>query len=132
MKLTVKQINLAILLICCFTLSSCGTLFCRKDEVPALTITSIPTNSDVYLNGKYEGKTPYSHFGEKVDVKKITVKSSGYKSQTQKARKLKAWAYVNFIPYPFYNWIWGYFLDRSQSKCWKYRNDVFHFYLEKE
>ena len=112
--------------------SSCGTLLCTQKEVPALTITSSIPNSDVYLNGRYVGQTPYSHFGDKVDVKKITVKKAGYKAQTQKARKLSGWAYVNFVPYPLYNWIWGYFLDRSNSKCWRYKKDVFHFQLEEE
>lgn len=122
----------ALVLGASFLLSSCGTLFCSQKEVPALTITSSVPNSDVYLNGKYVGQTPYSHFGDKVDVKKITVKKDGYKSQSVKPRKLKGWAYVNFVPYPLYNWIWGYFLDRSKSKCWKYKNDVFHFELEEK
>lgn len=74
----------------------------------------------------------YSHFGETVNVKKITVKKDGYKSQSQKPRKLKGWAYVNFVPWPMWNWIWGYFLDRSKSKCWKYKSDVFHFELEEK
>lgn len=92
-------------------------MFCIQKETPALTITSSVPNSEVYLNGVYVGQTPYSHFGDKVDVKKITVMKPGYKTQTQKARKLSGWAYVNFVPYPLYNWIWGYFLNRSQSKC---------------
>lgn len=112
--------------------SSCGTLFCTKGEVPALTITSSVPNAEVYLNGRYVGQTPYSHFGETVNVKKITVKKDGYKSQSQKPRKLKGWAYVNFVPWPMWNWIWGYFLDRSKSKCWKYKSDVFHFELEEK
>ena len=33
--------------------SSCGTLFCTKGEVPALTITSSVPNAEVYLNGRY-------------------------------------------------------------------------------
>lgn len=129
----IKRIKFAVLLFGTTTLlSSCGTILCMKKEVPALTITSSVPNSDVYLNGKYVGQTPYSHFGDKVDVKKITVKKAGYKAQTQKARKLSGWAYVNFIPYPLYNWIWGYFVDRKQSKCWRYKKDVFHFQLEEE
>ena len=128
-----KQIkHLGLILISLFLFSSCGTLFCVKKEVPALTITSSVPNSEVYINGKYVGQTPYSHFGDKVNVKTITVKKEGYKQQKQKARILTGWAYVNFIPYPLYNWIWGYFLDRSQSKCWRYKKDVFHFQLEKE
>ncbi|MBO7288183.1 MAG: PEGA domain-containing protein [Bacteroidales bacterium] len=130
MKLTMK-IKCVVLLLCSFTFSSCCTLFCAKTEAPALTITSTPSNADVYLNKKYVGKTPYNHFGDEVDVKKITVKKTGYESQKIKPRKLNGWAYVNFFPYPVYNFIWGYFLDRSQSKCWKYKNDVFHFNLKK-
>jgi len=132
-KKTIKRIKLATFILGgLFLFSSCGTLFCTQKEVPALTITYSIPNSDVYLNGRYVGQTPYSHFGDKVDVKKITVKKAGYKAQTQKARKLSGWAYVNFVPYPLYNWIWGYFLDRSKSKCWRYKKDVFHFQLEEE
>lgn len=132
MKSTMKIKCVVLSLICSLKLSSCCTLFCAKSEVPAITVTSNPSNADVYLNGKYVGKTPYSHFGDKVDVKKITVKKDGYETQKLKPRKLNGWAYVNFFPYPVYNWIWGYFLDRSQSKCWKYKNDVFNFNLEKD
>ena len=80
--------------------TSCGTIFCTKGDVPALTITSSVPDAEVYLNGKYAGQTPYSHFGETVNIKKITVKKNGYKSQSQKPRKLKGWAY------PMWNWIW--------------------------
>ena len=54
---------------CLFLFTSCVTLFCPPREVPALTITSSVPNADVYLNGRYVGQTPYSHFGDKVDVK---------------------------------------------------------------
>ena len=70
-KKTIKRIKLATFILGgLFLFSSCGTLFCKQKEVPALTITSSIPNSDVYLNGRYVGQTPYSHFGEKVDVKK--------------------------------------------------------------
>jgi hypothetical protein len=129
MKLTMKIKCVVLSLMCTLVLSSCCTLFCAKTEAPALTITSTPSNAYVYLNKKYVGKTPYNHFGDEVDVKKIAVKKPGYESQIIKPRKLNGWAYVNFfIPY---NFILGYFLDRSQSKCWKYKNDVFHFNLKK-
>ena len=131
MKLIMKIKCVVLSLMCGLALSSCCTLFCPKTEAPALTITSSPSNANVYLNKKYVGKTPYNHFGDKVDVKKITVEKTGYESQTIKPRKLNGWAYVNFFPYPVYNFIWGYFLDRSQSKCWKYKSDVFHFNLKK-
>ena len=69
-KLTMKIKCIVLLLMCSFALSSCCTLFCAKTEAPALTITSTPSNADVYLNKKYVGKTPYNHFGDEVDVKK--------------------------------------------------------------
>lgn len=128
----VRLIKFGILFLFSIMCSSCGTLFCTRSEAPALTITSSEPNAEVYLNGKYVGNTPYSHFGDRVDVKKITVKKNGYKSQTQKPRKLKTWPYINFIPWPMWNWIWGYFLDRSKDKCWEYKNDQFYFELEKE
>ena len=127
-----KLMKLGLLLISALIFSSCGTLFCFEKSVPALTITSSPSRAEVYLNGNYVGLTPYSHFGDKVDINKITIRKSGYKEQSEKPRKLSGWAYVNFVPYPFYNWIWGYFVDRKQSKCWSYKKDVFHFRLEEE
>lgn len=125
-----KILTLIIALVITILFSSCGTVFCSQQPVPALTITSNVPDADVYLNGKYVGTTPYSHFGEKCDVKKITVKKSGYKDKTIKPRKLTKWAYANFIPYPMFNWIWGYFLDRSKSECWYYKRDTFYFVLE--
>ena len=77
------------------------------------------------------GTTPYNHFGDKCDVKKITVRKEGFKDQSINPRKLSKWAYANFIPYPLANWIWGYFLDRSKSKCWTYKSDTFDFQLER-
>lgn len=133
LKISSIQIEYIILILGnMFLLSSCCTLcYPFEMEPPALTITSSVPNADVYLNGKYVGKTPYSHFGDKVDVKEITVKKEGYKTQSRNPRKLKGIAYLNFIPYPLVNWIWGYFYDRKQSKCWEYTDDVFHFYLVK-
>lgn len=127
-----RTLSFLLLFATTLVLSSCGTVFCSQGEVPALTITSNIQNAEVYINGKYVGITPYSHFGEKCDVKKITIKKDGYKNQSVKPRKLKGWAYVNFVPWPMWNWIWGYFLDRSKSKCWKYKNDTFNFQMERK
>ena len=133
MKKRLLQVKcMMLMLVSIFLLSSCCTLFCIEKEVPALTIESSVPSADVYINGSYYGKTPVSYFSDKVDVKKITVKKEGYKTQSIDPRKLNGWAYMNFLPYPLYNWIWGYFLDRSQSKCWKYEKDVFYFKLERE
>ena len=135
-KPTVKKLKIIFAVVLLSMLpSSCGTVFCAKqsaDEVPALTILSSVPEADVYLNGKYVGKTPYSHFGDKVDVRKITVKKDGYKSKSIKPRKLDQWAYVNFVPWPMWNWIWGYFVDRCQTKCWRYKKDVFYFDLKEK
>ena len=92
MKLIMKIKCVVLSLMCGLALSSCCTLFCPKTEAPALTITSSPSNANVYLNKKYVGKTPYNHFGDKVDVKKITVEKTGYESQKIKPRKLNGWA----------------------------------------
>lgn len=141
MKHFQRMKNILFLLISCFcasTLSSCGSIMtCLKERerAPALTITSNVPDADVYINGKYVGKTPYSHFGESnfCDVKKIKVCKDGYKSESKNPRKLNGWAYVNFVPYPLWNWIWGYFYDtRKKSKCWEYKNTVFNFNLEED
>ena len=112
-------------------MSSCGTCFCtaHESDYPALTITSNVSDAEVYLNGDYVGITPYSHFGNECDVKRIKVCKAGYKSKTIRPRELKSTVYWNFVPYPLWNWIWGYFLDRSMSKCWRYKDDHFNFEL---
>lgn len=115
---------------CLFLFTSCVTLFSPSREVPALTITSSVPNADVYLNGRYVGQTPYSHFGDKVDVKKIMVKKEGYKPAKQKARKLDKNIYWNF--FPSCTFIWGYFVDLLNDDRYYYPNDSFHFVLEKE
>ena len=129
-KPILKGAILCFLVVSFFT--SCGTCLNVNKPVPALTITSSVPDCDVYINGKLVGQTPYSHFSDKVDVKKITVKKEGYKTKSLTPRKLKATPYWNFFPWPGGNWIWGYFLDRSKSKCWKYISDSFYFYMEKE
>ena len=126
-KFFIILLSISFLLI----INSCGTVFCTQNEVPALTITSNVPDAEVYLNGKYVGTTPYNHFGDKCDVKKITVRKEGFKDQSINPRKLSKWAYANFIPYPLANCIWGYFLDRSKSKCWTYKSDTFDFQLER-
>ena len=115
---------------CLFLFTSCVTLFCPPREVPALTITSSVPNADVYLNGRYVGQTPYSHFGDKVEVKIIMVKKEGYKPAKQQARKLDKNIYWNF--FPSYTFIWGYFVDFFNDDSYYYPNDSFHFVLEKE
>lgn len=110
--------------------TSCATIFCDTETVPALTINSNVPNARVFLNGKYAGTTPYCHFGNTCNVKKITVKADGYKTKSIRPRKLDGLAYLNFVPSPF--WIWGYFVDRHQSECWKYKHDTFDFYLERK
>lgn len=115
---------------CLLLLSGCVTLFKSTEEVPALTITSSVPYSEVYLNGKFVGYTPYSHFGDKVDVKKITVKKAGYKTATQKARKLDKLIYWNFFPSATF--IYGYFIDLCNDNRFYYPKDTFHFVLEKK
>lgn len=130
-----KLLKFFLLCFCTFSLSSCGTILCSyQGKPPALTITSNVPNANVYINGKYVGKTPYSYFGESdfCEVKKIEVRKEGYKSKSENPRKLSGWAYVNFVPYPMVNWIWGYFVDRKQAKCWKYKKEVFNFDLEEK
>lgn len=133
MKANLERFNFKLILvcICLLSLTSCATIMCTQAEVPALTINSTPSGAEVYLNGRFVGNTPYSHFGTEADVKKITVKKAGYESQSLKPRKLNGWAYVNFLPWPMYNFIWGYFVDRAQAKCWSYTQDVFYFNLKK-
>lgn len=128
-----NKFNVSIIVLCLligFTCNSCATLFSRSSEVPALTITSSVPNADVYINGKYVGTTPYSHFSDRYDVKKITVKKYGYKSQTQKPRKISNWTYCNWIP--LYTFLWGFIVDLNTNHCYHYKSDTFHFELEKE
>ena len=126
-----RTLTVILFIVTTMLLSSCGTIFLTQNEVPALTIESNVPNAEVYLNGKYVGITPYSHFGEKCDVKKITVKKKGYKEKSVNPRKLNSCAYLNFLlPTPAF--IWGYFVDKSKPKCWYYKSDTFYFQLEME
>ena len=123
------QLSKVLIISSLFLFSSCATLFSPSREVPALTITSSVPDAEVYLNGKYVGKTPYSHFGDKVNVKKIMVKKDGYKPAKQKARKLDKNVYLNFLP--SITFIWGFFVDLYCESLYYYPKDVFHFILEK-
>ena len=121
-----KKLSVCCICGCCMLfMSGCVTLFSSRGEVPALTITSSIPNAEVYLNGKFVGFTPYSHFGDKVDVKKITVKKVGYKTATQKARKLDKLIYWNFFPSATF--IYGYFIDLFNEDRFYYQK--IHFIL---
>ena len=47
-------------------------------------------------------------------------------------RKNKSGIYWNFFPYPLYNWIWGYFLDRNNGTGVRYTQDYYYFNLQKK
>lgn len=117
-------------LVALFSLSSCCTTSHWLGMNTAdnhLFIDSKTPGSDVYLNGKLVGKTPYRYNGTKANIKKITVTNGSY-SETQKTgRKNKGSIYWNFVPYPMYNWIWGYFLDRGNGTGRKYENNTYYF-----
>lgn len=92
-----------------------------------LFIDSKTPGSKVYLNGKLVGQTPYSYYGTKANIKKITV-TNNYATETQKTeRKNKGSIYWNFVPWPLYNWIWGYFLDYGNGTGRKYKSNTFYF-----
>ena len=118
----------AILLV--LSLSSCCTtshwLGLNKAN-NTLYIDSKTPGSDVYLNNKLVGKTPYTYYGKKANIKRITV-TNNYTSETQKTlRKNKGSIYWNFLPYPGWNWIWGYFLDKGTGTGRKYKTNTYYF-----
>ena len=116
----------------CLLMTSCYTLFPGPEAKP-LSIESSVDDAQVFIKGKLVGYTPYTHWGERADVKKITVKKAGYKDMTLKTeRKNKKGIYWHFFPYPGWNWIWCYFLDRNNGTGVRYTKDYYFFDLEKE
>lgn len=116
----------------CLLMTSCYTLFPGPDA-PPLTVESSVQGAQVFIKGELVGHTPYTHWGKRANVKKITVKEPGYKDMTIKTkRKNKSGIYWNFFPYPLYNWIWGYFLDRNNGTGVRYTQDYYYFKLQKE
>lgn len=116
----------------CLFLTSCYTCFPGPEAKPLAIESSVPS-AEVYIKGKFVGRTPYTHWGKRANVKKITVKADGYKDKTIKTkRKNKAGIYWNLFPYPGWNWIWGYFLDRSNGTGVRYTQDYYYFDLEKK
>lgn len=117
-------------LVALFSLSSCCTTshwLGMNSADNHLFIESKTPGANVYLNGKHVGSTPYQYNGTKANIKKITV-TNGYNSQTQETeRKNKGSIYWNFVPYPMYNWIWGYFLDRGNGTGRKYTEHYYYF-----
>lgn len=117
----------------CLSLTSCCTVFPGTEKAKPLSIDSSADSAQVFIKGKLVGHTPYTHWGERANVKKITVKKVGYKDMTLKTkRKNKNKIYWNFFPYPGWNWIWGYFLDRNNGTGVRYTQDYYFFDLEKE
>ena len=116
----------------CLLMTSCYTVFPGPEAKP-LTIESSVVGAQVFIKGELVGHTPYTHWGKRANVKKITVKEPGYKDMTLKTkRKNKSGIYWNFFPYPLYNWIWGYFLDRSNGTGVRYTQDYYYFNLQKK
>lgn len=113
-----------------FSLSSCCTtshLLGLDSSDNHLFIDSKTPGLNVYLNDKFVGNTPYRYDGTKANIKKITVTNGNY-SETQKTeRKNKGSIYWNFVPFPMYNWIWGYFVDRLNGTGRKYDINTYHF-----
>lgn len=114
---------------CCTISHSLG----MNKAADPVTVTSNVDGADVYINGKFVGTTPYTHWETKANVRNIVVKANGYHTQKQKTqRSTKAGAYWNFLPYPLFNWIWGFFLDRSNGTGRKYKQDSYHFQLQRK
>lgn len=128
-----KRLSLCLVVsVISLLMTSCYTLFPGPDATP-LTVESSVQGSQVYIKGELVGHTPYTHWGKRANVKKITVKEPGYKDMTLKTkRKNKSGIYWNFFPYPLYNWIWGYFLDRNNGTGVRYTQDYYYFNLQKE
>ena len=116
----------------CLLMTSCYTLFPGPDAKP-LTVESSVEGAQVYIKGEMVGHTPYTHWGKRANVKKITVKKYGYKNLTMKTkRKNKSGIYWNFYPFPIFNWIWGYFLDRNNGTGVIYTQDYYYFDLQRK
>lgn len=127
--------------------SSCCSVgynvYCEFEDrvaTPLVVDANVPRSS-VYLNGKYVGVTPYTYWGDKADIKKISVKSTGYMPLTQRTkRKFDPVFLWNFSPLcfyyivPFFNpaWIWGSIVDLANKQVYKdYKQDFYYFELKK-
>lgn len=121
-----------MLAVICLLLTSCYTVFPGPEASP-LTIESSVPGANVYIKGELVGRTPYTHWGKRANVKKIKVSAEGYKDLTLKTkRKNKKGIYWNFFPYPMWNWIWGYFLDRNNGTGVRYEEDYYYFNLQRK
>ena len=139
--------RLVILLCGSLLLSSCCTLgyevfydFVDEEATPLVVDANVPQSS-VYLNGKYVGVTPYTYWGNKADIRKITVKNTGYVPLTQKTKRKFDSAFLwNFSPIsifyfvPLLNpcWIWGSIVDLANKQVYEdYKQDFYYFELKK-
>lgn len=134
------------LLFCLFLLSSCCTVgfsgwdFIEKETATPLVVDANVDGASVYMNGKYVGKTPYTHWGEKAKIRKITVKKEGYIASSQRTkRRLNPYIFLNLSPAMCYyvipycinpGWIWGGFLDLATGAGYSnYKKDFYYFEL---
>ena len=84
------------------TTTSCATIFRRpksRDVVNTVTITSIPSDAEVYSSKGLVGKTPlvYNHTGRKTDV--IQIKKEGYLDGYENINRKNntIWTVVTFV-----------------------------------
>ena len=78
-----KYILLLSTVFVCLFMTSCYTVFPGPEAKP-LTIESSVVGAQVFIKGELVGHTPYTHWGKRANVKKITVKEPGYEDMTLK------------------------------------------------
>lgn len=136
------------LLLGLFLLSSCCTVrfngwkILEKETAVPLAVDANVDGALVYMNGKYMGKTPYTHWGEKAKIRKITVKKDGYVTLSQRTkRRLDPNIFCNLSPVMCYyilpyclnpGWIWGGLLDLATGAGYSnYKKDFYYFELKR-
>lgn len=116
---------IAIILVCVSS-SSCATMTRwfdsseKNKKMYTVTIRSKTPGLMVYTteNGidYFQGTTPCRIYSDKCKIKYVTVRNGDVYQTVKLGTKPRISSYWNFVPYPMYNWIWGFFLDQGTGR----------------
>ena len=65
---------------------------------------------------RYVGSTPCTIYSDRCKIKYVTVRNGDVYQTIKLKSKPRTSSYWNFVPYPLYNWIWGFFLDQGTGR----------------
>ena len=128
--------KLVSIIVCVLSLSSCATMTRwfdsneKNHKMYTVCIDSKTRGLPVYCiengNERLLGFTPCKVYSDKAMIKYVTVRNGEEYQMVKLKTKPRKSAYWNFVPWPGYNWSWGFFLDKGTRRGLTYSQKEYY------